>query len=107
MPRYLFIGKYTAEGARALMQTGGSARRSSIEKAAASVDGRLESFDFALGEDDVYAILELPDQRAAAALALTISGAGIARVRTVVLMSPEELDATSHLGADYTPASTS
>jgi uncharacterized protein with GYD domain len=104
MPRYLFIANYAPEGAEALLQSGGSVRRSSIEKAAASLGGTVQSFDFALGGDDVYVIAELADQHAAAAMSLTVNAAGVARLRTVVLMSPEELDAVSGLRADYTPA---
>ena len=104
MPRFLFIANYAPEGAQALMQSGGSVRRSSIEKAAASLGGRVESFDFALGADDVYVLAELPDHQAAAAMSLTVNAAGVARLRTVVLMSPEELDSVSGLRADYTPA---
>jgi uncharacterized protein with GYD domain len=106
MPRYLFIANYAPAGAKALMSAGGSARRTAIEKAVSGVGGRLESFDFAFGADDVYAIMEVPDERAAAALALTVSGSGVARVRTVVLLSPEDIDAASQLRPDYSPPGT-
>ena len=65
--------------------------------------GKVETFDFAFGADDAYTVMELPDERAAAALALTVSGSGVARVRTVVLMTPEDLDAVAHLQPDYNP----
>jgi uncharacterized protein with GYD domain len=103
VPRYLFIVNYSAQGAKALMAAGGSARRTSVEKAVTGLGGRLESFDFAFGSDDAYTLMELPDQHAAAALALTVSGTGVARVRTVVLLTPEDIDACAHLRPDYSP----
>jgi uncharacterized protein with GYD domain len=63
----------------------------------------MESFDFAFGEDDVYTLVELPDNKAAAAVALAVNSTGLAHVRTVVLMSPEEVDAATKQDVGYTP----
>jgi uncharacterized protein with GYD domain len=82
---------------------GGSARAAVIEKLAADLGGRMESFDFAFGEDDVYTLVELPDNKAAAAVALAVNSTGLAHVRTVVLMSPEEVDAATRQDVSYTP----
>jgi uncharacterized protein with GYD domain len=92
MPKYLFQASYTVEGVRGLLKEGGSSRRAAIEKAAQSVGGKVESFYFAFGETDVYVIADLPDNATAAALALTVSAAGTASARTIVLLSPEEAD---------------
>lgn len=103
MPRFLVIARYQAQGARAVLAGGGSTRRSVFEHAVLDLGGRLESFDFALGDEDVYAIVELPDSAAAAALSLSISGGGVATVRTVVLLTPEEVDRAARLHPDYSP----
>jgi uncharacterized protein with GYD domain len=103
VPRFLVIARYEAQGARAVLAAGGSARRSVFAHAVLDLQGRLESFDFALGDADVYAIVDLPDSAAAAALSLTISGSGVASVRTVVLLTPEELDRAAQLNPDYAP----
>jgi uncharacterized protein with GYD domain len=103
MPRFLLIVNYAPEGARALMSAGGSARKSVVEKTAAGLNGRLESFDFAFGNDDAYTIVDLPDSESAAALALTVSSSGSVRVRTVVLLTPEQIDRASQIHPDYTP----
>ncbi|MGY1710886.1 GYD domain-containing protein [Geodermatophilus sp. SYSU D00758] len=103
MPHYLFIGSYAPQGAQAVMAAGGTARRTAIEKMAADVGGRVESFYFGFGTDDVYSIAELPDNRSAAAMALTVNGSGVADVRTVVLMSPEEVDEVAKVKAEYRP----
>ena len=77
MPRYLFIAAYASEGAKGVLSKGGTARRSAIEKSVTELGGRLETFDFAFGGDDVYTIAELPDNAAAAAMALTVNADGL------------------------------
>jgi uncharacterized protein with GYD domain len=103
MPRFLVIGEYSAEGARGLMAAGGSARRTVVEEMVTALGGRLETFDFAFGGDDVYVIVDMPDNESAAAVALTVSGSGSARVRTIVLLAPDQLDRAAQLRPDYTP----
>jgi uncharacterized protein with GYD domain len=103
MTRYLFIARYASDGAKGVATAGGSARRSAIQKMAEGLGGRLETFDFAFGEDDVYTIVELPDNTTAAAVALAINSAGHASVRTVALLTPEEIDAAAKQTVHYTP----
>lgn len=103
MPRFMFIVNYAPQGAKALMEAGGSARRTAVEKAASGMGGKLETFDFAFGADDAYTLIELPDERAAAALALTVSGSGSTKVRVAVLLTPEDIDAAAQLKPDYSP----
>jgi hypothetical protein len=61
------------------------------------------SCDFAFGEDDVFTTVELPDNKTAAAVALAINSTGHTSVRTVVLMTPEEIDAAASQTVNYTP----
>ena len=103
MARYMFIARYASTGAKGLVTGGGSARRSAIEKMAAGLGGHMETFDFAFGEDDVYIIVELPDNKTAAAVALAVNSTGHTSVRTVVLMTPEEVDAAATQTVNYTP----
>ena len=103
MPKYLIHASYTAEGAKGLLKDGGSKRRQAAEAALKSAGGTLEAFYFAFGDHDVYTIVELPDNEAAAAVALTVNAAGGASVRTVVLVEPEEVDAAAKRSADYRP----
>ena len=81
----------------------GSSRRDAIARVAESVGGRLESFYFAFGDRDAYVIVDLPDNESATAVALTAGAAGGATVRTVVLLSPEEVDAAAQRSVDYRP----
>ena len=103
MPRYLFTARYSPESAKTIMATGGTARATNIDKMIAGLNGRMESFHFAFGDNDAYVIVELPDAQSAAAVALTINGTGVAQVRTTALLTPEELDAAAKMHPDYRP----
>ena len=69
----------------------------------ASVGGRLDAFYFAFGDTDLYVITDLPDHSAAAAVALTIAQSGKASTKTIVLLTPEEMDAASQKPVAYRP----
>src|SRR4051812_13982111 len=103
MPRYLLTGNYSPQGAKGVLAGGGTARRAAVEKMVSDLGGRVETFDFAFGSDDVYTIVELPDARAATAIALTVNASGAINLRTVVLMTPEEVDAAGQVQANYQP----
>jgi uncharacterized protein with GYD domain len=92
MPKYLFESHYTVDGAKGVAKEGGSARRAATAKAIESLGGKLESFVFAFGGVDVYMIVDLPDNVSAAAAALTASETGAVTTKTVVLLTPEEMD---------------
>lgn len=93
MPKYLLEVSYTLDGIRNLRAQGGSARQSAAATAAESVGGTLDSFFFAFGGNDVYLTVDLPDNGAAAALAMAVASRGWATVRTVVLLTAAEIDA--------------
>ena len=103
MPKYLVTASYTAEGARGLLKDGGSKRRQAIESALKAVGGRIESFYFALGKDDVYAIVDAPDHVAIASMTLAVGAAGGAVTHTTVLLTPEELDQATKKKPNYVP----
>jgi uncharacterized protein with GYD domain len=103
MARYLWQVSYTADGVKGVLAEGGTSRRSTIQKLVEDVGGRVESFDFAFGADDVYVVCELPDNVTAAAIGLTVAAAGAARLKTVVLLTPEEVDEAARKSVDYRP----
>ena len=103
MPKYLIAASYTLEGVKGVQSAGGTSRRDAVAKVAESAGGKLESFHFAFGDRDVYTIVDLPDNESAAAVALTVNAAGGAAVRTVVLLTPEEVDAAAKRSVDYRP----
>ena len=103
MPKFLSLASYTPDGAKALAKGGGSQRRAAIEEMYKKLGGKLETFYYAFGDFDVVAIGEAPDNVTAAAMSLAINASGIAQTKTIVLMTPEEMDQASKVSVDYTP----
>jgi uncharacterized protein with GYD domain len=101
MPKYLIEASYTVEGVKGVQSAGGSSRRDAIAALAESVGGQVESFYFAFGERDVYTVVDLPDNESATAVALTVNASGAVKVRTTVLLTPEEVDAAAKRSVDY------
>jgi uncharacterized protein with GYD domain len=95
MPTFLIQASYTPEGLKGVEREGGTGRRAATEKLVESLGGRVESFYFAFGADDVIIIADLPDNRTAAAVGLAVNADGHIQSRTTVLISPEELDAAA------------
>jgi uncharacterized protein with GYD domain len=103
MPKYLLEVNYTLDGVRGVTAKGGSARLAAAQAAAESVGGTLDCFFFAFGKTDVFTVADLPDNAAAAALALAVTSGGGATVRTVVLLTAEEIDAATKQKVKYSP----
>lgn len=103
MPKYLVMVSYTADGVKGVLKDGGTKRRQAAEAALKSVGGRLDSLYFAFGEEDVYALVDAPDNASVAAASLALAASGAVRTRTVVLLTPEEIDQAVKKGASYTP----
>jgi uncharacterized protein with GYD domain len=101
MPKYMLKLSYTLDGLKGVRAKGGTSRLEATEGAVKSVGGSVEAFYFALGETDAYAIVYLPDVTVAAALALAIASGGEATVRTVQLVSPEDVDAATSREVGY------
>ena len=92
MAKYLLKVSYTGEGLAGVMSEGGSARRAVAEDLAKRLGGSLETFHFAFGDVDAYCIVDLPDNKAAAALAMTVSSSGRVAITTVPLLTVDEVD---------------
>jgi len=103
VPKYLIQASYTAEGAKGILKGGGSARRAAAQQAIESVDGKMEAFYFAFGEDDAFVILDAPDNASLAAASLAINASGAVRTKTTVLLTPEEIDKAAKKTVRYRP----
>ncbi len=101
MPKYLIKASYSTKGVSGVASKGGTARREAVEELIAASGGELESFYFAFGDADVYAIVDLPSNEAAAAVALAINQTDKTSIRTVVLLTPEQVDAAAKMAPDY------
>lgn len=103
MPKYLVMASYTAEGAKGVLKDGGTKRRQAADAAIKSAGGRIEAFYFAFGENDAYVIVDAPDNATVAAASLAINASGAVHTRTVVLLTPEEIDQVAKKSVAYTP----
>lgn len=93
MPKYLIEASYSQEGLKGVVKEGGSGRKTAVEAAVKALGGRLESLYFAFGTSDIYGIVEMPDNIAAAAFALAVGPTGaLAHLKTVVLLTTDEVD---------------
>jgi uncharacterized protein with GYD domain len=103
MPKYLVRASYTVDGVQGVMKEGGTSRREAVGKLISGLGGTMESFYFAFGDDDVYVLADLPDNATAASIALSVGSTGAVRTRSVVLLSPEEIDEAIAKSVDYRP----
>ncbi len=92
MGKYLVMASYTAEGAKGLLKDGGTKRRQAAEQVVKSAGGSLEAFYFAFGDADAYVIIDAPDHATVASASVAINASGAVRTKTVVLLTPEEID---------------
>lgn len=61
MAKFLIQGSYTAEGAKGLIKEGGSGRQAAVQKALEGLGGKLDSFYYTFGANDVVLICDIPD----------------------------------------------
>ena len=111
MPKYLISGSFSTEGLQRLQKEGrtplfvdkASGRGQAFTEAVQGLGGKVEALYFALGEDDVYVIADLPDNSTAAAIVLAVSATGRFRIRTTALLTVEEVDRAREMSANYQP----
>ena len=103
MPKYLFQGSYTQEGLRGLLDEGGSKRREAAEQAIGSLGGTLEAYYFSFGDNDFYIIVDMPDNISTTAATLVGNASGAFKIKTVVLLTPEEIDEAVKKSVNFRP----
>ena len=103
MPKYLLRANYSTDGVKGLHTDGGTKRNAAAKRLVESLGGKLESFYYAFGETDVYAVVEMPDNASAAAASMAIGGSGAVAGNLTVLLTPEDIDAASKKSGTYTP----
>jgi len=92
MPKYMVKARYSAAGAQALMAEGGTSRVAAVTKAVKGVGGKVESFYFAFGGDDVFVTVDAPDDVSALALSLAVNASGTVSLETVPLLTAKQVD---------------
>jgi uncharacterized protein with GYD domain len=103
MPKYLFHGSYTESGLKGLIKEGGTKRREAITKAVESIGGKLEVLYFAYGDNDFYFIADNPDPIGAITGSLLSNATGTVRLKTTILITPEEVDEAVKRTLDWRP----
>jgi len=101
VPKFLIMASYTADGAKGLLKDGGTARRAAAEAALKSAGGTLESFYFAFGDHDAFVIADAPDNASIAAASVAINSTGAVQSKTVVLLTPDEIDKATKKSVKY------
>jgi uncharacterized protein with GYD domain len=103
MPKYLIEASYTADAAKVLKSEGGSARAAATKTLIEGLGGSLECFYFAFGDTDAYIVADMPDNATVAAIQLAVNGSGAITSRTVVLLTPSEIDEAAKRDVKFRP----
>jgi uncharacterized protein with GYD domain len=101
MAKFLVEASYTASGAKGLLKEGGTGRQAVVHDVCAQLGGKVEALYFAFGDHDFYSILDFPDNVSMAAVELAVKASGAIDTRTIVLLTPEEVDAATRKPVDF------
>ncbi len=101
MAKFLVCANYVGEGIQGLLSEGGTSRRTVINKLAASLGGKVECLYYAFGEYDIYGIMDMPDNASMAAFTLRATSSGRVTLKSVALLTPEEIDLASKKSTEY------
>jgi uncharacterized protein with GYD domain len=104
MPKYLICSTYTKEGVKGLLKDGGTKRVEATKRAVESLGGTLEAFYFAYGDNDAYFIVDQPNNVNAVGGVLIANASGAVKLKTTVLITPEEVDQAVKITMDWRPA---
>ena len=103
MPKYLVQASYVGEGLKGLIKEGGSSRRDTVAKVIEGLGGKLETFYYAFGDFDVLGIADMPDSVSALAFSLAVNASGGINAKTIVLVTPEEIDDATKKAVNFRP----
>jgi uncharacterized protein with GYD domain len=91
MALFLLQYSYTSRAIQSLVDRPDEDRAAEASAMVASLGGKLLGYWFAFGDFDGVALIEAPDNSAAAAVAMVVGGAGtVSRLQTTVLLTMEE-----------------
>ena len=103
MPKYLIQASYVGEGLKGLLKEGGTSRRDTVSKVIEGMGGKMETFYYAFGDFDVIGIADMPDNVSSLAFSLAVNASGGINAKTIVLITPEEIDEATKKVVDYRP----
>jgi uncharacterized protein with GYD domain len=106
MPSYLIQGSYTVEALQALMKKPQD-RTAVVAKAVENLGGSLTGLWLSFGDQDIVALVELPNNVSAAALAIAAGGALKTTKTTPLLTVAQGISAMKKAASSgYTPVTT-
>ena len=94
MATYIVLGNFTEQGIRNVKDTG--KRAEALKGLAQKVGGSIKAVYWTMGQYDIVAIMEAPDDSAVTALLLTVGGLGNVRTQSLRAFTADEI--TSILG---------
>ena len=92
MPKYMSHVSFTTEGVKGLQREKAAQRKNEVTKLIENAGGKLEAFYFAFGKDDVIAIIDVPDNIAAASISVAVNAAGHVHLKMTPLLTVEDMD---------------
>ena len=90
MPTYIVLSNFTDQGVRTVKDT--TKRAEAVKAAAKKFGASMNQIYWTLGQYDLVAIVEAPDDESATAFALAIGAAGNIRGQTLRAFSKDEMD---------------
>lgn len=103
MPKYLAKGTFTRDGLKGLRSAGAVSRVEMNRIAVESLGGTLECYYYAFGDHDIYAIVDFPDDEAAACASIAVNAVGAVQVDMVKLLTAEQVDVAMKRTPEYRP----
>ncbi len=103
MAKYLFEVSYSVDGSQGLLKGGGSGVRDLAKHLIQSFGGKLDAFYYAFGDTDAIMVADLPDAKSAVAASLIANSSGRVTLKTTPLVTVEEVDAATEMGANFRP----
>ncbi len=103
MPKFMIKGSYSPEGMKGLQKDKASGRKKAVAAACEAMGGKLDGVWYALGDDDVFVVVDMPSHVEMAALAVAVGATGLVSTRTVPLLTVAEMDKAIGDKAAYRP----
>ena len=103
MAKFLTRGSYTTNGIKGVLKEGGTKRVQAAKQLIEGLGGKVEAFYFCFGDDDFIIIAEGPDNIGTIAGSMIANATGAVKVKTTILITPEEMDKATKMTAEYRP----
>ena len=92
MPKYFVQASYTSEGLKCLQQDRALGGRMGVTSAVECLGGKLERIYYTFGDNDILAIVDMPDNVSMFALSVAVSASGFVRINSIPLLTVEEAE---------------